>query len=227
MLADFVITVISSAAVSVVLSGLLLWITKTWISERLKNAVKAEYDTKLESHKAQLKAEYDTQVETHKAQLKARSDVELEQLKSTLSIVASQRNTAFSHLQTRRVDVIANTYSKLRKLHDCVANYVKPFEAIGERSKEDRRMDVVNASEDFTPYYSQNQIFLSRDAARAVQHVNQELISITNLFIHTVELPKTPNTEQWVKITERFNGSVKEALEALEKQLRQLLGDEN
>jgi hypothetical protein len=227
MISDFALTVISSAAVSAALSGLLLWITKTWIAERLKNAIKAEYDTKLESHKAQLKAEYDKQLETHKAQLKARSDVEIEQLKSSLNIAANQRNTTFSHLHTRRVDVIANTYAKLKKLHDCVANYVKPVELSGERSKEERRKDVVEASADFTPYYSQNQIFLSQPVAEAIRQMNQELISISNLFIFTVDLPPTPDFKQWIKITEKFEGSVKDALAGLEKQLRQLLGDES
>ena len=139
MPSDFLLTIISSAAVSAALSGLLLWITKTWIGERLKNAIKAEYDTKLESHKAQLKAEFDKQVETHKSQLKAAADVEVERLKSTLSIAAAERNTTFAQLNTRRVNVIADTYARLKKLHDCVANYVKPFEPTGDRSKEDRR----------------------------------------------------------------------------------------
>jgi hypothetical protein len=222
---DFAVTVISSAAVSAMLSGLLLWLTKTWVSERLKNAIKAEYDTKLESHKAQLKSEYDTKLESHKSELKAKSDLELERLKSNLSIAASQRNTAFSQLQTRRVDVIANTYAKLMKLHDAVANYVKAFESSGERPREDRRKDAIEASLDFTPYYSQNQIFLSQEAAHAIQRVNQDLIGIANRFLYTVDLQKIPDAMAWVKITEQFEGSVKEAIEALEKQLRHLLGD--
>jgi hypothetical protein len=212
MISEFALTVISSVSSSAAVSGLLLWITKTWIAERLKNAIKAEYDTKLESHKAQLKA---------------RSDVEIEKLKSALNIAANQRNTTFSHLHTRRVDVIANTYAKLKKLHDCVANYVKPFELSGERSKEDRRKDVLEASADFTPYYSQNQIFLSQPVAEAIRQMNQELISVSNLFIYTVDLAPTPDFKHWIKITEKFEGSVKDALAGLEKQLRQLLGDDS
>ena len=226
MLTDFAITVISSAASSAVLSGLLLWLTKTWVSERLKNAIKAEYDTKLESHKAQLKAEYDKKVETHKAQLKAESDVELEKLKSSLNIAASQRNTTFNQLHTRRVDVIANTYAKLKYLHDCVANYIKPFVMTGEPSIEERRKAVYEASNDFTPYYSQNQIFLSQEVSEMISKVNQELISISNLYIFTIELQNTPNSAQWIEITEKFEGNVKVAVQGLEKQLRQLLGDE-
>jgi hypothetical protein len=66
---EFFITVISSSAISGLLSAGLIWLSKTWISERLKGAIKDEYDTKLESHKAQLKSE---------------ADVELEKLKSVL-----------------------------------------------------------------------------------------------------------------------------------------------
>lgn len=211
MFADFIVTVISSAAVSAVLSGLLLWLTKTWISERLKNAIKAEYDIKLESHKAQLKAE---------------SDVALEQLKSSLSIAANQRNITFSQLQSRRVEVIAEIYARLMRLHNCVADYIKPFELTGERSREERGQDVAEASSEFTPYYSQNQIFLTQPVAEAIRQVNQELVSISNVYIFAVQLPPAPDVQQWIKITEKFDGSIKEALAGLEKQLRLLLGDE-
>jgi hypothetical protein len=227
MLSDFLLTIISSAAVSAALSGLLLWITKTWIGERLKNAIKAEYDTKLESHKAQLKAEFDKQVETHKSQLKAAADVEVERLKSTLSIAAAERNTTFVQLHTRRVDVIADTYARLKKLHDCVANYVKSFEPVGERSKEERRKDVTSAAQEFTPYFSQNQIFLPKAVSAAIEQVNQELVSISNTFIYAVELPRTPDVQQWGRITDKFNGSVKEAVAGLEDELRRLLGDKS
>lgn len=57
--------------------------------------------------------------------------------------------------------------------------------------------------------------------------MNQELISISNLFIFTVDLPPTPDFQQWIEITEKFEGSVKDALAGLERQLRQLLGDES
>ena len=62
MLTEFIIQVITSASVSVALSGLLVWLTKSWISERLKHAIKAEYDEKLETHKAQLRAHSDVEL---------------------------------------------------------------------------------------------------------------------------------------------------------------------
>lgn len=66
---DFTIQLISSAAVSASLSAFLILLTKSWISERLKNSIKNEYDAKLETHKAQLKADADIQAERLRAQL--------------------------------------------------------------------------------------------------------------------------------------------------------------
>lgn len=51
---DLVVPVLSSAAVSAALTGALLWLFRTWISERLKNAIKFEYDQKLEEFSAEL-----------------------------------------------------------------------------------------------------------------------------------------------------------------------------
>jgi hypothetical protein len=227
MLSDFVITLISSSTLTTMLSGLLLWVTRSWISERLKNSIKAEYDTKLESHKALLKAEYDMQVESHKAQLKASSEVEIEKLKSSLKVSAEQRNMTFSHLHTRRVEVIANTYALIKSLHDCVSNYVKIFEPIGGRTKEDRRKDIADASSKFTPYFSQNQIFLPQVVTTAVLEMNQELVTMTHQFFYSVESSDAPDTDKWFQIADKFDGSVKVALKGLEDEFRQLLGDAN
>jgi hypothetical protein len=51
---SFLTTVLSSVAVSTALAGLLLWLLKSWIAERLKNALKFEYDQKLEAIKLEL-----------------------------------------------------------------------------------------------------------------------------------------------------------------------------
>jgi hypothetical protein len=225
MLSDFFVAVISSAAVSLALCGMLLWLTKTWISERLKNAIKAEYDIKLESHKAQLKSTYDEKLETHKVQLKSQADVEVERLKSSLSVIAAEQNTKFGKLHERRVQVIADTYSRLKKLHDCLADYVKPFEPSGGPSREERRRLMVTAFDELRPYFSQNQIFLPKKIAELIQKAEMEMVQIANLFTYTVDLQANPDAEKWLKITERFNYDVKQALSGLEDEMRVALGD--
>ena len=85
---DLIISILSAATVSTLLTGALLWLTKSWISERLKNAIKHEYDEKLESHKAQLKAESDTTLERLKSQLQVAGIHAHSGLGDTVSVIS-------------------------------------------------------------------------------------------------------------------------------------------
>ena len=224
---DFLVLLISSTAVSTAIFGLVLWVTKTWIGERLKNAIKAEYDTKLESHKAQLKAEYDNQLETYKIRLKSQSDIELERLKSSLAVTAAEQNTTFSKLHDRRVEVIANIYRLLRKLHKSVLEYLKIFEMSGERSRAERLADAANALKEFQPYFLENQIFLPKQIAVSIEGLNNELLNITNRFTLSVDQANPPDINQWIEITEKLENDFKQALSDLESELRKSLGDKS
>lgn len=50
---ELISNIITSSAVS----GLLIWLSREWISARIKASIQHEYDQKLEAHKARLKAE--------------------------------------------------------------------------------------------------------------------------------------------------------------------------
>ena len=54
---DYIISILSSAVVSGALVGILIWLSREWMSARIKGSIQHEYDQKLEAHKAQLKAE--------------------------------------------------------------------------------------------------------------------------------------------------------------------------
>ena len=47
----------ASVTASGVVAGMLIWLSREWISTRLKTSIQHEYDQKLEAYKAQLKAE--------------------------------------------------------------------------------------------------------------------------------------------------------------------------
>ena len=64
---DFILSVVSSATVSGLLTAALVFLSKSWISQRIKSSIEHEYAEKLESFKAQLKAEHDTALEKLKA----------------------------------------------------------------------------------------------------------------------------------------------------------------
>ena len=84
------------------LVGAGIWLARSWLSERLKNSIRAEYDQKLE---------------THKAQLKSQSDIAIERLRADLSIATAEHNIQFARLHEKRAEVIAETYARLTELH--------------------------------------------------------------------------------------------------------------
>jgi hypothetical protein len=80
------ISILSSAAVSGMLTAALIWLSKTWITERLKNDIKYEYEKELA---------------THKDKLKVMSDASLERLRTELQDTTARR--AEITLETRKV----------------------------------------------------------------------------------------------------------------------------
>lgn len=61
-LADFLITLLSSAGVSAALAGVLVFLSRNWLSERLRHSIKHEYDLKLAHLNSELKAESERNV---------------------------------------------------------------------------------------------------------------------------------------------------------------------
>jgi len=215
MLTNFLTQLFASASVSVALSGLLIWITKSWISARLQQAIKSEYEQKLE---------------THKAQLKAQSDVELEKLRSRLSISAIEHEVRFSRLHEKRAEVIAQTYTLLKNLYLRLANYVKVFEPAGESPKEHRRKEAADAHQTFRSYYTTRLIFLPKATASKLEDIDSQLVKTLNEFALSVEMSQNASGDsikKWMQIFDRVNGEIKDALGELEDELRRLIGDES
>lgn len=100
-----------SALVSSALTGLIVFITKTWISERIKQAIQHEYATRLEEQRSTLKAEYDMQLERLRADI-ARRDALESSTRTALSAV---------HLASheRRVSALENAWKAVIAMRNC------------------------------------------------------------------------------------------------------------
>jgi hypothetical protein len=211
----FLMEVLASTAISTVLIGALAWLTRSWISEKLKNSIKHEYDEKLE---------------THKAQMKAQSDVELEKLRSSLAVASAERNVRFTKLHERRAKVISKTYALLRDLHTKLGNYVKPFSPAWDRSRDEKRKEVAEAHDAFFSYYSQNKIFLSKEAVTKIDDINQQSGKIIYDFFYGIEMKTADQGDSlkvWLEICNRVKDEMPVALGELEEEFRKLLGDES
>ncbi|MEA5114793.1 MAG: hypothetical protein VB050_12280 [Geobacteraceae bacterium] len=225
---NFILDMVTSATVSAILSGGLLWFTKSWISERLKNAIKSEYDEKLETHKAQLKAQTDIEIETLKANLKSQNDVEIEKLKSNLSIATAEHHVTFSKLHEQRAQVIADSYAFLKEVYLKIQDYVKVFEPAGDKSRDERRKHAVEAHLNLRDYYPKKIIYLPKATAEKIEKIDMALVQTFNEFVFTVDMKKhNSDLGKWVEIFKRMDGEMKDALNDLEDEFRLLLGDKS
>jgi hypothetical protein len=240
MLQQLLIETLASAAVSSALVGVLVYLFQNVLVERLKAAVKAEYDTKLESHKAQLaaannkdlevlksqlKGAADTQLETMKVQLKATADAELERLKSRLQSESQKTNLVFTKLNDRRFEAIAKIYSTLLELHRNIAIYIEPFQMAGGPSLDEKAHVVQESHAKFMATLFEHRIFLPRSVAVLVDKLEAESRGITNVFGYMVHVNPNHDPKVWQSQIERLEGPVAELMRALQEDMRAAIGD--
>ena len=194
-------------------TGLINWIFRTWISERIKNAIKSEYDQKLE---------------THKALLRSQSDVEIEKLKSQLALVGIEHQIRFSKLHEMRAIVVADTYERLKDLHHRLSEYVQIFEPAGGKPKEERRELAYKSHESFRVYFQSKLIFFPKQTADKLEKINQDLVKEFKNFNIGVEMAPQMGgnqAEKWIEVFEVVTGEIKLALGEIEGEFRELLGE--
>ena len=134
---EYLVALLSSAAVSACLTAALFWLLQNWISERLRNAIKHEYDVKLESHRAQLVASFGAANETHKAKLHADNAQAVERLKADLQVAAAERQVRFARLYEKVAECVAEMYLRLSSLTIAVSRYTSVVETSAMGSKEE------------------------------------------------------------------------------------------
>lgn len=210
---DIINQILSSIIVSFIGSGILVFLTKSWISEKLKNSIKSEYDLKLESHKAQLKAT---------------SDVEIEKIKYEINIAITKHSVMFSKLHEQRAIVIAETYDLLKKLYIALSRYTAIYEPPGAPTKEERRNDAAKALTAFREYIEIKDIYFPKMISGTINDINNELFQVYHEFLFKVEMPRgNDQGDAWLAIHDKMTSRIKTALENLGDEFRKLLGDDS
>jgi len=214
---DFGTQLILSGAFSLVLTGALSWLLRSWVSERLKNAIKYEYDEKLESHKAQLQAQ---------------STVEIERLRSQLSIQATEHAVRFQRLHEKRAEVIGQLYSLLTEAYWKAATFASPMESAGETGKDEKYLEAHNCLVQFFQYFEKNRIYLPTvelcdSIDRLIQGIRKHITRFSMYLRHKDEhLPEAAlerKHEAWMNAWEFMEKEVPAARAKLEDEFRGIL----
>lgn len=207
-------TIVAAILSSTAATGILIWLTKSWISERLRNSIRHEYDQKLESHKALLKYQ---------------ADAELEKIKAELQIEAAKRNIQFSKIFEEIANTVVEVYARLVVFKDAVGDYVSLFEWSGGPSKEERRKIAGEKMDDFLKYFKSRKIYLPELTAAKVEEFWQGLYEISIKFMHGVEQGgderrRNDDKDTWTEAYHYMSKHVPSVLKALESEFRNILG---
>lgn len=109
---NFALTILSSVGVSVAFSGTVIWLARTWISERLQSSIKHEYDQRL----AALNAELRSRGDAHAAMLKAEIDKESDKLRIASSSFTEVQKASIA----RKLDAIDTLWSGILATRETV-----------------------------------------------------------------------------------------------------------
>lgn len=213
------VTVLSSAGVSALLTSALVFLTKNWLSERIRSSIQSEYDQKLESHKASLKSQNDTA---------------LEEFKAKLQLASSERNIRLTRVFEDTVETIACTYAKLLALHDAVLDYTSVVEWESMGTKESRRVKVGERYTELMQFYRPKRPFLPKDAVEKMDSLHAQLPKTTVEFMIGVEkggderaIRRGQDKDSWSKAHNFMTKEVPNLLTVLEDDLRRILGTLN
>lgn len=205
--------IIKSTSISFLLCAVLLWLTRTWLSERIKRSIKYEYDSKIELIRTILKLETEQTLERLKA------DLQLHQIRH-------------SKLIDQRAQVIKQLHEKIDILARNLYSLVKPLQFANEKSIEEKNDEVFQAGKDLEYFYRANMIFFPKNLCDQIVEIQKIMASGEHWFISGYRYSKNPvsskaaqqYSEWMLKACESFEKKVPPLKEAIEDEFRKLLG---
>lgn len=173
-------------------------------------------------------------LERFKSDLTAASNVSAERLKHELQLAAQERGVLFTKLHEKRAEVIAELYGLLVEAHWASQSFASPMEWAGEPSKSEKYAEAMNKSADFYRYFDKNRIYLPPDLCHRLEEFLKGMRSKVIGFGVYVGRDETGMTddgvrrkhEVWDAASTYFDREVPSARQALESELRQLIGAE-
>lgn len=171
-------------------------------------------------------------LEKFKSSLVAETESTVEKLRYQLGLLAMEHQVKFSKLHEDRAEVIAELYSRLVEAHWAGEGFVSPMEYVGEPSKEEKFKKALNASASFYQYFEKKKIYLPKALCDQldsfVKTIREQSVNFGVYLMHPPEhLPpnvEKEKTEAWHKAWKTFEEKVPKAREALEDELRAILG---
>ena len=205
---DIFLSMFSSAFLSLVL----VWILRTWISNRLENAIRHEYAVKLEKLKTDMAKE---------------QALSIERFKSECNRDLQERIIKFELLHAKTAEVLGLTYAQLRAYLVAVQNYVTSFQGSEVfNNKEENASKVIQVKNALIDYYRPNKIYLPGTITKKIDvFIDTIFKKAIDFRFHVVDhVPQNNPMELWDMIDKFMQKQAEDLFNSLENNFRRVLG---
>jgi len=212
------LSIFGGGSIAALTAGSIVWLTKTWISEQLKNSIKHEYEKELELYKALNQID----LERRKSELQEG----VERFKSELAVAAAENQVKFAKLHENVAEVVAELYAKLFEVLYAFADYVSPYETSAMGEKQQRRSTLDEKLKALRTYFYPRRIYVARTLAEDIAKFEARVVQQSREFWRTVETGEESEErdEKWMAVSHQLHTEATPLFDDLEDAFRRLLG---
>ena len=165
-------------------------------------------------------------VERFRAELKTSHDTALEHLRADLRIQAFERETTFSRLHDKRVQVIEELYKRIAAVSLAMNRLMSDIQVKEGASLEERAQIAADAADDFLEYYLFHQIYFDQTLCDTLQAFNEKMRSAWDTFNMSkmVEIQGASGHELRQTAWKTISEELPTIRQAIEKTFRNILG---
>jgi len=171
-------------------------------------------------------------IESFKIALKSESESASEKLRHELEKAMIEHQVRFSKLHEKRAEVIAELYSLLVQAYWDLQSFVSPAEWAGEPNKQEKFASAMNSVAAFYHFFDKHRIYIPEGLCAQIDEFVREMRKRAIGFGVYVEyndesLPPQAMERKhnaWTDAWEYFEKKVPDAKNALENELRTILG---
>ena len=196
--------------ISVIASGIIVFLLRNWISTRIRDSIKHEYDCKLELIRAETKLS---------------NDLELEKVKHQFKLKLTEIEIKTNWLQKRMATEIETIYKLLWDFRKKVSAYVSISQ--GEEYKDPKRVhEILAAYWEFFNEFNLKRIYIPKNTVIEIEEFITKLRKISVEFNKKVvrEQDTKKEVDNWDEIDTYVNKEAINLFELLEDNFRNLLG---
>lgn len=172
-------------------------------------------------------------LEKYRATLSAANEIACERLRHELSLIAQERNIVFSSLHQKRAEAIAGVYERIVETLQKGESYVSPMEFKGEPTKQEKYSAFAESYNDLVRYFGKSRIYIPKTTCLKIDALieqTKEAVIEMSVYMslpdrHLSREDQIVELNAWSKSWKCFKDKVPVAKEALESDLRVLLGD--